>query len=93
MLSRYYLALTNAPQRVKQHIHAINTFDSDDKMSCITAVTSVVNIHKNIYLSVALLDEFTSTYYDDKNDSFEMLFQKYTDSAVNDIYHPSVVEE
>ena len=36
--------------------------------------------------------EFTSKYHKYKNNSFEMLFQKYTASAVNKNYHPSNVE-
>ena len=63
-------------------------FDSYYVMICINAIISVENTPKKIYLSVTILNEFTSTYYDDKNDYFEMLFQKYTASAVKNIYHP-----
>ena len=32
-------------------------------------------------------------YYDDNNDTFELLLQKYTSSAVEKNYLPSIVEE
>ena len=46
-----------------------------------------------IYLGGTILNEFASIYYNDKNDSFEMMFQIYTYSSVNNIYHPEIVEE
>ena len=39
------------------------------------------------------MNEFTSTYYNDKNDSFEMLFQQYTASTISKIYCSSLIEE
>ena len=47
---------------------------------------------KNIYLSATTLNELTSTCYYDKNDSFFAVFQQYTDSSVNNIYHPYLIE-
>ena len=67
-------------------------FDSDSIMICSTKITSIKNTLKTIYLSGNLWDEFKYTYYNDKNNPFEILFQKYTASAVNKIYHPSIVE-
>ena len=51
-------------------MHAIGMFDGDAIMICSSAITSLENTTKNIYLSGTLLDEFTSTYYNDKNNSF-----------------------
>ena len=61
-------------------------------MICITVIPSIANTMKNIYLIATLFNESTSTYYDDKNDYFEMLFQNYAASDVNKIYHPSLTE-
>ena len=76
----------------KKHIHSINICDSDSIMICSNPITAVENNLKKIYLGGYLLVEFTSTYYDDKNDTFGLLFQQYTASAVENIYHPSIVK-
>ena len=73
-------------------MHAIGMFDGDAIMICSSAITSLENTTKNIYLSGTLLDEFTSIYYNDKNDTFGMLFQQHKAIAVNNIYRPSIVE-
>ena len=57
-------------------------FDIDYIMSWSTAIPSVENKPKKIYPGGTLLDGFTSKYYDDNNDNFELLFQQYTTSAV-----------
>ena len=69
-LDQDYQSLKNVPMRVKQLINAVNMFDSDSLMSCSNKINSAANILKNIYLGVTILNELTSTYNDDKNDSF-----------------------
>ena len=92
MLDQYFQAPKNVPLRVNHCIHAVNMFENDSVIRCSTANPSVANNPKNIYLNTALLDKSTSTYYDDNNDSFEMLFQLYSSIPVKKIYHPSIVE-
>ena len=75
-------ALNNVPLRVKNCIHDINMFDIDYIMSFGTSITSVANTLKKIYLVGAILDKSTSEYYNDRNATFGLLFQQYTDSAV-----------
>ena len=58
-----------------------------------TPVPSVSNTLKNIYRSGPLWDELTSEYFNDNNDVFRMLFQKYTASSVDNIYHPYIINE
>ena len=60
-------------------------------MSCSTAISSVTNTTDNIYLSANLLNELTYKYYNDKNDFFEMLFQQYTASTVNNVFYPAII--
>ena len=48
--------------------------------------TFCLNISRNIYLSGNILDKYNSTY-NNNNAYFEILFQNYTASAVNNIYH------
>ena len=62
-------------------------------MICSTTITSVANTLNKFHLSATIFNEFTSTYYDNKNDYFKMLLQKYTASAINNIYHPVIIEE
>ena len=62
-------------------------------MTCKYAITSVPSTLNTIYLSTTILNESTFTYYDDKNEYFESLFQRYKDSDVNNIYHPALTEE
>ena len=57
-------------------------------MSFCTPISSVVNTLNNIYLGGPLWGEFTPEYYNEKNDAFVLLFQKYTASAVDNIYYP-----
>ena len=68
-------------------------FGYDYIMIYSTIFTSIGNTLKKIHLSKNILNEFTSTYYDDKKDYFEMLFQNYIASAVNNIYHTDNTKE
>ena len=90
ILDKYYQVLKNVTMSVKQSIHAINMFDIDYLMSFSTAIPYIDNNLKKIYISGTLLNESTSRYYDDNNDSFEMLFQQYASSAVKNIYHLAI---
>ena len=72
---------------------AINMLYSASIISCSTPIPYVAITLKNIYLGGAILDEFTSEYYNDKNATFGMLFQKYKTSAVDNISHRSIVNE
>ena len=47
-----------------------------------TLIPSVANTMKKIHLSTILLNEFTSTYYENKNDGFEILFKQFTEKYV-----------
>ena len=64
-------------------------YDSDYIIIYWTPIPSVANNLKNIYLGGPLWYEYTSEYYNEKNDAFGLLFQKYTASAINNIYNPS----
>ena len=86
ILGKASIALNNVPLRVKNGIHDTNMFDSDSIISCSTVL-------KNIYPSGTLLGEFTSEYYHDKNYTSGLLFQKYTASDVDKIYHLSIINE
>ena len=56
-------------------------------------MSSVENTPKKIYFGGSLWDEFTSKYYNEKNDAFGILFQQYTAGAADKIYNPSNVIE
>ena len=77
MLDQGSQSLKNVPPRFKQLIHAINMFYSDAIISNITPILYVLNNLKNIYISGTILDEFKSTYYDDKNSYFGMFSKIY----------------
>ena len=68
-------------------------FNNDYIMICSSKITSVENTLKKIYLDGNILDEFASIYYDNNNDNFRLLFQKYTASDVEKWYHPSIFKE
>ena len=57
-----------------------------------TSTPYVANTTKKMHLSTIILNEFTSTYYENTDDCFEILFQKYTASSVNNINHPSLIQ-
>ena len=80
--------MKNVPQIVQNRINAINMYKSDYIMIFFTPITSVTNTPKNIYLGGTIWDGFTSKYYNENNDSFGLLFQKFIASAVDKIYHP-----
>ena len=81
------------PRRVKKRIHAVDVFDSEYIMICITEIPSVEKNSKKIYLGKPIWDELISEYYNKKNDTFGILFQQYTAIYVNKIYLPSLIEE
>ena len=68
-------------------------YDSDSIMICITPIPSVENNWKNIYPGGTLWDKFIYEYYNENNDNFGLLFQKYTASVVDKFYHPSIINE
>ena len=85
-IEKYSKALKNA--LISQNrVHAINMYNRDSIMIWSNPITSFVNTLKNIYIGGTILGEFTSTYYDDNNYDFGMLFQQYTASVVESIYH------
>ena len=86
-------ALKNVPLIVQNLIDAINMYDSDSRMSFITPIPWVENTPEKLYLGGPLSYEFTSEYYNDRNEAFGLLFQQYTASTVNKIYYPSIVNE
>ena len=45
----------------------------------------VANIMKELHLSTTIFNEFSSTYYDDKNDGFKLLFRQCKYNYVNNI--------
>ena len=67
-------------------------FGSYPVMTYNYATNSVAKNPKKMYQNKNILNEFTSTYYDDKNHYFAMLFRQYTTSSINNIYHPSLIE-
>ena len=90
ILEEASLALENVPLRFEKCIHAINMFNSDSIISYSTSIPSFENTVKKIYPGGNILDEFTSIYYEDKNDTFGMLFQNYTGSSGENVYHPVI---
>ena len=74
ILDHDYQALKNVSLRIKKCIHGIVMFGSESVMTCNYAITSVANTLNKIYLITNILNEFTSTYYDDNNDSFTIYF-------------------
>ena len=71
IFDQYYQSLNNVPLIFKQHIHAVYIFENDSVIIYNTENISVANNLKKIYLIATILNAFTSTYYDDKHDSFE----------------------
>ena len=67
--------------------------DSDSITTCNTAIPSVANTIKKIYLSSTIFNEYTSTYYDNKYYGYGMLFRNYTSNSVNKINHPDLIKE
>ena len=87
--SKGYVMLTNGSKdlekittRIKQLIHAVAMNVKDLSITCNVSIHSVANNLKKSHLSTILLNEFTSTYYDDKNDYFEMFFKQFIDNYV-----------
>ena len=55
-------------------------------------MTSYSNTLKKVYLSKTVLNEFTFTYDDDRNESFVIIFQQYTAIYVEFFYQPPLIE-
>ena len=60
--------------------------ENDFIMTCSREIPSVDNIMNKIHLSTTIFNEFNSTYQDNKDDGFGLLFRHYTDNSVNVIY-------
>ena len=88
---KIYQALENVPQTVQNCIDDINMYECGLIMRCCTLIPPVANTLDMIYIFGPLWDEFIYEYYNENNDYFGLLFQKYTSSAVDSIYHKSTV--
>ena len=77
MLANDYQALKNIQTRVKQPTHAVNMHENDSLMPCNNTI---------------ILNDYTSAYYEDKNDGFEMLFRKFIDDSVENFDHPDLIK-
>ena len=62
-------------------------------MTCNIEIPSVANTMKITHLSLTIFNEFTSTYYEYKNDSFVFLFIQYTYNSVKNIDHSALIQE
>ena len=58
-----------------------------------TVILSIANTLNKIYLITTIFNESTLTYYDDKNDGFELLFKKYTSNYVLKSDHPDLIQQ
>ena len=92
ILAHNYQSLEKVPIKFKQCIHDVNIFDSDYVMTYNSAIPSVANTLKKIHLSKIIFNEFTSTYYDNIDYCFSMLFQQYAAGSVNNINQPSLIK-
>ena len=77
---------------LKYRIHAVSASEIGSVMACNREICYVTNTLKKIHLSRNIFNEFTSTYYYEKNDGFEFLFKKYTENSVNNIYHSYLIQ-
>ena len=91
MLDQDYQALNNMLLRVKQLIYYVKFFDNYSIMSYNTTINSAEKNMKKIHLSATIFNEFTSIYYDDRYDLFEMPIKKFTASSDNNSYRPDVI--
>ena len=67
-------------------------FVSEYLLTWISAIHCVANTLKNIYLSTTILNDLTTTYYDDTDGYFGIFFQSSTDSSVNIIYRSDLIQ-
>ena len=84
-------ALNNVPQTVQNRMDVINMYAIYNIKSYCTPIPSIVNTLNNIYLDGPLWDELISEYYNENNYAFGQLFQKYSASVVDNIYHVSTI--
>ena len=81
-------ALKNITARVKQCIHAVNTHANYLVVTFNVVISSVDNNLNKFSISTTIFNEFTSTYYDDKNGGFGLLFKTFTANSDKNIDHP-----
>ena len=65
--------------------------ENNSLLNCNTTTPSIASTMNKFYLGLIIFNEFTSMYYDDKNDDFESLFKQYTASSANNIDHPALI--
>ena len=66
----YYQAPRNIPTSIKQNIHAVVMHVNYLVITCNMEIPSVVDTWNKIHLGTLILNEFTSTYYYNKNVGF-----------------------
>ena len=93
MLSHNSQNLNNIPNRAKQRIHVVDMHGNDSVITCNTMIPSILNNPKKIHLSTTIFNSYYSTYFDDRNDGFEVLYKQYTSIFVNNIDHPYLIKE
>ena len=75
MIAQNYQDPKNTPTMIKQQTHSFNMYQNDSVITCNTEIPSVANMLKKIHPSTNIFNEFTSSYYDDKNDGFGFFSQ------------------
>ena len=68
-------------------------YASDYAMTCNAEISFVANTLNKIHISTTIYNEFNSTYVEDKDNGFGILFKQYTVSCDNNVYQLYLIKE
>ena len=77
----------------KQKIHTEETYDSDYVITFNTTIISISNTLNKLLLHSSLHYSYIQTKYNDKEESINNIFGTYVEPLLNDINHPTLIQE
>ena len=92
MLAQDSQPLDNIPTRFKQLIHSVDINKNDLVTTFNTVIPSVAKYLKKIHISLTIFNELNSTYYNNKNYGFAMLFKQFKVNYYENNYQPSLIQ-
>ena len=76
----------------KQRIHAMDMHYSDCVMNFTTAITSISNTFKQLFLQLNLYSSCIQNIYTGKEENINNIFSTYVEPLLNYINHPTLVQ-
>ena len=84
--------LSRISNEANQIIHAMDMHDSDYVMTCTTAIPSISNTLKKLWIQSDLNSYYIQTIYKYIGEIINNIFNKYVEPLLDDINNPALVQ-